>query len=55
VRPPETAPRNLVGTKTGDFAHLPADNKAERSRRVEQGLGADGMDAAREVTAPLKA
>jgi hypothetical protein len=55
VRPPETAPRNLVGTKTGDFVHLPADNKAERSRRVEQGLGADGMDAAREVTAPLKA
>jgi hypothetical protein len=21
VQPPETAPRNLVGTKTGDFAH----------------------------------
>jgi hypothetical protein len=55
VQPPETAPRNLVGTKTGDFAHLPADNKAQCSRRAEQGLGADGMNAAREVTAPLKA
>jgi hypothetical protein len=38
----------------GAFAHLPADNKAERSRRVEEGLGAEGMDAAREVTARLK-
>ena len=36
-------------------AHLPADNKAQRSRRAEQGLGAEGMDAAHEVTAPLKA
>jgi hypothetical protein len=54
VRPPETPPQKLAGTRTGDFAHLPADNKAERSRRVEQGLGADGMDAAREVTARSK-
>ena len=36
-------------------AHLAADKKAQRSRRAEQGLGAEGMDAAREVTAPLKA
>jgi len=55
VRPPETAQRNLVATEMGDFAHLPADNKAERSRRVEQGLGTEGMYAAREVSAPLKA
>jgi hypothetical protein len=55
VRLPETAPRNLVAIEMGDFAHLPADNKAEHSRRVKQGLGAERMDAAREVTAPLEA
>ena len=55
AQPPETPLQDLIARKAGDFAHQPADNKAERSRRAEQELGADGMDAAREVTATLKA